>query len=596
MNNVTEQIKERINIVDLVGEYLKLEKAGSNYKALCPFHNEKTPSFMVNPERNFWYCFGCQKGGDIFTFIQEMEGLEFREALEKLAEKAGVEIPKFQSIPKKEKSLKKNILEILEFSARYFSDRLDTDPQGKKIKEYLFKRKITSEQIDNFQIGYASEGWTKLLDCLLEKGYSLFDISKSGVLVHKDGQPTNLRTSYYDRFRNRIMFPVFDFSGNVIGFSARVSPGGDEKTAKYINTPQSLVYDKSQTLFGLYQAKTEIKKKDFVIIVEGNLDVVASFSSQINNAVAVSGTALTDKQISALKRYTNNFKFCFDMDQAGQQATKKSIQSCLMKEVDVEIILLPKGFKDVNDLVIKDPSLWEKAVKEAVPVMEYFFTNIFSKYRKEDPKGKKMIAYELLNIISKLSDPIEKNYWLKKLSDKLGVEEGILTQVLERVRLKEKALNNGNDSEFEAEKQVTVTTKPRVAVLQEKIIGLFNLFSKELSEEITNFPTQLFDQPYNKIFQALLDGSKKNFLSEINQYEISVKYSYDGKEGFMENKIEPFYEYQVLKKELEKERAKALLKKIASDIKIAEEEKDEEALRILMGEFSKISREIEEPL
>jgi hypothetical protein len=176
------------------------------------------------------------------------------------------------------------------------------------------------------------------------------------------------------------------------------------------------------------------------------------------------------------------------------------------------------------------------------------------------------------------------------------VEEGILTQVLERVRLKEKALNNGNDSEFEAEKQVTVTTKPRVAVLQEKIIGLFNLFSKELSEEITNFPTQLFDQPYNEIFQALLDGSKKNFLSEINQYEISVKYSYDGKEGFMENKIEPFYEYQVLKKELEKERAKALLKKIASDIKIAEEEKDEEALRILMGEFSKISREIEEPL
>jgi DNA primase len=392
------------------------------------------------------------------------------------------------------------------------------------------------------------------------------------------------------------MFPVFDLSGNIIGFSARVCPGGDEKLAKYINTPQSLVYDKSQALFGLYQAKTEIKKKNSVIIVEGNLDVIASFSSQVNNVVAVSGTALTDEQILVLKRYTNNFKFCFDMDQAGQQATKKSIQSCLMKEVDVEIILLPKGFKDVNDLVIKDPLLWRKVAEETVPVMEYFFANIFSKYRKEDPKGKKMIAYELLNIISKISDPIEKNYWLKKLSDKLGVEEEILTQVLERAELKEKALNNRSDSYPGVEKSVTVTTKPRIIVLQEKIIGLFNLFSKELSEEIINFPTQLFDRTYAEIFQALLDGSKKKFLSEINQYEISVRYSYDGKEGFIENKIEPFYEYQILKKELEKERAKILLKKIASDIKIAEEEKDEEALKILMEEFSKISREIEEPL
>jgi DNA primase len=594
MNNVTEQIKERINVVDLIGEYLKLEKAGSNYKALCPFHNEKTPSFMVNPERNFWYCFGCQKGGDIFTFVQEMEGLEFREALEKLAEKAGVEIPKFQSIPKKEKNLKKNILEILGFSARYFKDQISADPQGKKIREYLLKRRITPEQINNFQIGYAPEGWTKLLDRLLEKGYSLFDISRAGILVHKEGEPDNLRASYYDRFRDRIMFPVFDLSGNIIGFSARVCPGGDEKTAKYINTPQGLVYDKSQALFGIYQAKTEIKKKDFVVIVEGNLDVIASFSSQVNNIVAVSGTALTDQQISVLKRYTNNFKFCFDMDQAGQQATKKSIQSCLMREADVEIILLPKGFKDVNDLVIKDPLLWEKAVKEAVPVMEYFFTNIFSKYHKEDPKGKKMIAYELLNIISRISDPIEKNYWLKKLSDKLGVEEEILTQVLERVKLKEKTLDNKNDAE--TEERVAVSIKPRIIVLQEKIIGLFNLFSKELNEEIMNFPLQLFDRPYDEIFQALLSGSKKDFLSEINQCEISVKYSYDGKEGFMENKIEPFCEYQVLRKELEKEKAKVLLKKIASDIKIAEEEKDEEALRILMKEFSKISREVEKSI
>lgn len=593
MDNVTEQIKERVNAVDLIGEYLKLEKAGSNYKALCPFHNEKTPSFMINPERNFWYCFGCQKGGDIFTFIQEMEGIEFREALEQLAEKAGVEIPRFQKENREEKNQKKRILEILNFSARFYQAQLQNNANGKSVREYLLNRKVAPEQLANFRIGYALDGWENLLNFLLSKNYRLADIIQTGLLVRKENQSADQKSSYYDRFRDRIMFPIIDINGNVIGFSARVRPGGDEKNAKYINTPQSSVYDKSQALYGLYQAKAEIKKDNSVIIVEGNMDVIASFSAGLQNTVAVSGTALADKQVGILKRYSDNFKFCFDMDQAGQQATKRSIQTCLEQDANIEVIILPEGLKDVNDLVIKNPALWKEAVKNAMPVMEYLFQSTFSKYSKDDPRGKRMIAYELLNIIKSIADPIEKNYWLKKLSDDLSVEEETLAVVLEKVRLKDKTFVSNEAVQAKEQNEETIKPKSRLCVLQEKLLGLFSLFPTELKKELEQVKEHIFEGKYEEIKNSLKEGRKKEFSKELSQCEVVTKYSYDKEEGFLENEIDPFQECQLLLEEISRERARESLKKIAWDIKRAEREKDNEALEILMKEFTKMSRQFD---
>jgi len=587
-----QQIKERLTIVDVVSSYVELSPAGKHMKAKCPFHNEKTPSFMVNPEQNFWYCFGCQKGGDIFTFVQEMEGLEFRDTLERLADKAGVEIPKFRAYNKEEKSQKQKNYEILETATRFYQVQLEKNTNGKKIIEYLRQRNISGEQIKNFRIGYAPGGWDNLFKFLMKRGYFLKDIAQTGLLVFKEGQSSDNIESYYDRFRDRIIFPVIDVIGRVVGYSARVVPGGDEKNAKYINTPQGLVYDKSQILYGIYQARTEIKKQDYVIITEGNMDVVASFTSGLRNVIAVSGTSLTKEHIKVLKRYTNNFKFCFDMDEAGQRATKKSIQTCLEEGIDLEIIILPVAYKDINELTIKEPDNWQKVVTNSIPVMKYFFDLVFEQYDVNDAKGKKMIAHELLNIIKDIDDPIEQSYWLNKLSDRISVDEDILTQVLEGVKLKKRKEVVNDQGNSEGSNNIP-KMKDRLSILQERLLGLFSLFSNQLSGEVKNIDESLFDEEYLVFWRKISVNDKSGIEKEINQFEIGVKYNYDEKDGFIENKISPLEEKEVIRDEIEKARTKELLQKITWDIKKAEEDGDDEASKLLSEEFDRLSREIE---
>lgn len=588
MSDVTEQIKERVGVVELIGQYLKLDRAGSNYKGLCPFHNEKTPSFMVNPERNFWYCFGCRRGGDVFSFVMEMEGIEFREALERLAQQAGVEIPRYSTDNKEEKNQKRRVLDILEAATKFYQFQLQKHPKGSEALKYLINRKITQKQIDDFRIGYAPDGWRHIVQYLLQKGYKLPDINASGLLVPKENQPGE----YYDRFRDRIVFPVLDLNGQVVGYSARVMPGSDEKGAKYINTPQTIVYDKSRVLFGLYQAKTEIKKSNFVIIVEGNLDVIASHAGSLGNIVAVSGTALTQEQVKIMKRYSENFKLCFDMDEAGQSATAKSIQTCLQEGADVEVVLLPLGCKDVNDLVISNSTQWPVVVGKALPVMKYFFETTLKKYDRNNVKDKKSIAQKLLNVIKDISDPIEQNYWLKKLSSAIEVDEDVLTKVLEKARMKKDTtpLSKSNIRE----KENNAHNKPRKIVLQQRLLGLFSLFRLELESEIENFDISILSPENHELWLHLKAGKRSDIEKLINEYELAVKYYYDEKEGFVENKINPYKEWQVTVEEIEKEGKREKLKKISWDIKRASQLQDEQALKVLLEEFSELSTEIEE--
>lgn len=536
---------------------------------------------MVNPERNFWYCFGCQKGGDIFSFVQEMEGVEFREALERLAERAGVEIPRYSPKARQEKSKKQKMLEILELATKFYQHQLENHAKGQQIKQYLAERKIDGELVNQFRLGYAPDGWRNILDFLTNKGYLAAEIAETGLLVQKEGN-----RDQYDRFRDRIMFPIQDVTGKIVGYSARVAPGGDESSAKYINTPETAVYNKSQVLYGLNQAKTDVRGKDFLVIVEGNTDVISSHQTDLKNVVAVSGTALTNEHIKIIKHYTNNVKLCFDMDEAGQRATVRSIQTCLKGEMETEIIFLPGGIKDVSDLVKKNPKEWEKVAEKAVPVMEYFFQSALKKYDPEDRKDKKLIAKELLNIIKDIADPIEQNYWLKKLSVTIGVNEDLLTNVLEKAKLEVRETHQGED---DLEKKEITKSKTRQQILQERLLGLYFAFFTELKSQSKKVEENLAGSEYEEIFQAIKQGEEKKFQMELNEMTLKVKYGYDEKQGFVENETEPLKELKIVVEELQKEKVKQKRDQIVLDIKRAEAEGDNESAELLMKELQKIS-------
>jgi DNA primase len=318
----TEEIKSRLNIVDIVGDYVKLSPAGANQKGLCPFHNEKTSSFMVNEERQIFHCFGCGKGGDVFTFIQEIEGMEFVDALKLLADKAGVELKK--TLNKEKVERKNKARDALKHSVLMFNKYL-TSSKGIKAYKYLADRGVTDNLIEKFALGLSPDGWRKLMDKLLKADYTKNDLIEAGLIVESQKKPNN----FYDRFRERIMFPIFSPMGEPLGFSARILPDDDSEMGKYINTPQTSIYDKSKTLYGIHLAKQAIKQKDLCIILEGNLDVVMSHKAEIENVVASCGTAITKEQLQIIGRYSKNVVFAFDLDEAGIEAAKKGIDLAL---------------------------------------------------------------------------------------------------------------------------------------------------------------------------------------------------------------------------------------------------------------------------
>src|SRR3989339_1295156 len=429
----TQLIKEKLDIVQTIQEYVPLKKAGIYYKAPCPFHREKTPSFMVNAEKQIWKCFGCSKGGDIFSFIQEMEGLDFPEALKLLADRAGVKIDSYRS--EIDKSQKNRILDINQKAASFFHHILTEMEGANGAREYLDKRGLTKETIEKWQIGFVPDQWDLLTKYFLKKGIGIDDLVVAGLVIKKD--VARAGQGFYDRFRGRIMFPIWDVHGNVVGFTGRVLVETEKSGGKYVNTPQTPVYDKSRVVFGLNKAKQDIRKKDVVVMVEGQMDVIACHQAGMKNVVATSGTALTSEQIILLKRYSSNMNMAFDADDAGINAVDRGIDLAVVQGMHIRVIEIPEGKgKDPDECLKTNPDVWFDAVKNASPVMNWRFSRAFAGKNLSDPIEKQKIVDKLLPKIVIISYAVERDHWLQQLASRVGVDTNILREDLKRIEKK----------------------------------------------------------------------------------------------------------------------------------------------------------------
>ncbi len=506
-----EQIKEKIDIVEFIQGYLRLQKAGMNYRGLCPFHNEKTPSFMVSPGRQIWHCFGCNLGGDHFKFLMQIEGIEFPEALGILAKRAGVELKHF----KKELSSEKNkLIEVSELAAKFFEKQLWESSNGKKALDYLRSRGLKDQTIKEWRLGFAPNTWNSLKKFLKDAGYKEEEIFKSGLSVKKQ---ENLSSNYYDRFRGRIMFPISDINSQVVGFTGRIFEqiSGEIESGKYVNTPQTLIYDKSRVLYGLDKAKMEIRKGNRVIVVEGNMDVIMSHQTGIKNVVASSGTALTAPQLIILKRYTQNLDLCFDEDPAGETAAKRGIDLALVRGFNVGIIKV--GAKDPADLIKKDSSKWLEVSPKNQPIISFYLEKALQNHDVKTGIGKKNISKEVLPMIKLIENKIEQAHWLNELAAKLNIEQKILVQAMAQVinNREQRGDEEKQSVSFDSPSPATLSSGASRLAIEEALLALLLKIPDKVKEISPTGKDELEifqDKFYNTIFGKLKLGESPHSL------------------------------------------------------------------------------------
>ncbi|MFA5200516.1 MAG: DNA primase [Candidatus Omnitrophota bacterium] len=463
--NILEEILSRIDIVEVISGYLSLKKAGRNFKANCPFHHEKTASFMVSADRQIYHCFGCGESGNAFKFLMRHERMDFPEAVEILAKKSGVILPQKENPESvKAESLSNKLYKINELALGFFENNLIA-PAGALSRDYLLKRGIRQETIKEFRLGLAPGGWDNLINFLRSKGVPLSLVESAGLVLIKDGG------GYYDRFRNRIIFPIFDVRSRVIGFGARVL---DDSLPKYVNSPETPVYTKGKNLFGLNLSKDFIRDSDCVVIVEGYLDFIIPYQEGVKNIVASQGTALTVEQIKLLKRYTNNVVMIFDGDQAGEMATLRSLDILIDEGINVRVAPLPKGM-DPDVLVRRSgPEGLKTKIAQSLSFFDYKLDLLKSRHDINDAHGKSKIAAEMLSTINKFDNAILKCEYTKKLAEAIKIPERHIVEELNKI----KPLQN-------SEAAGPVFKKKRVEINPaEKLLVKFMLEEKELIEKI----------------------------------------------------------------------------------------------------------------
>lgn len=495
-------IKDKINIVDLVQEYLPLKRAGINFKANCPFHSEKSASFIVSPERQIWHCFGCQKGGDIFKFMMEKEGLDFKDALEILAKRAGVTLSK---VNKEKKDARDRLFEANLKAQEFFHHILTKHKLGEKALEYLKSRGLTDETIKEFGIGYSPNSWDSLTKFLTKRGFTTQEIIDSGLGVASK--------SCYDRFRGRIMFPLIDTKNQIIGFSGRVLYAAEPK---YINTPQTIIFDKGRYLFAMNLAKSHIRSKNEAILVEGEMDVIMSHQVGVKNVVASKGTALTENQIELLKKYTDTISLCFDADLAGDNAARRGIEMAEKAGLNIKVISVSEG-KDPAEAAKKDPKIWEDCVLGATPIYDYYLQSAQARYDLKKPEDLRKVSLELIPIWAKITDDLVREHYIQKLAALVRSDDKVIRQTI--VDYQSGVKQNYTQAIQEIKKQKTAP-RSRRDLLEEYLIVLLLHTPKDYTF-VPKFPETIFMSEKWKLIYVLLVLYLDSIGFKLKAFEIN---------------------------------------------------------------------------
>lgn len=499
-----EEIRSRLNIEDVIGEYVELKRAGRSYKGLSPFTGEKTPSFFVSPEKNIWHDFSSNKGGDVFAFVMEAEGMDFRQAMEFLARKAGVDLSEYQSAgAKKRSAYKKRLLAANELAARYFQQSLLRSQQA---IEYVFKQRGLSRQtVQDFQIGYAPDSGTALLAALEKRGFTKREINDAG-LLNRYGK---------DLFRGRMMIPLMDQGGQVIGFTGRII-GNVPNAPKYLNTPQTLLYDKGRHIFALSQAKEAIRKSGFVVMVEGNLDVVSSHQAGVAQTVATAGTSMTENHLKAVKRLTSDVRLCYDSDKAGVAATERAIELASHEGVELTIISLPDGAKDPDELIKSSVQAWREAIARNEPAVEWVLRQHAERCDLNTAVGRRTFTTAALRIVRGLADPVEREYYIKRIAAMSHTSEEAVRQKLAGEPVKKQT--------FKPVVANTSIIKNEQAVLEDNILALA-LYDTRCLEELRRAGRQQWSSAERELLATVLleEDDPQNRPKKLQKADIYVK-------------------------------------------------------------------------
>ena len=461
MQDAKEEVRARLNIEDVIGEYVHLKRAGRNFKGLSPFSGEKTPSFVVSPDKHIWHDFSSNKGGDVFTFIMEVEGIDFRASLELLARKAGVDLTVYDTKGSQEIALrKKRLLQANELAASYYQHSLINNDHA---MEYVFSKRGLSKQIVyDFKVGYAPTSGNALVQFLTKKGFTNTEMSQAGLLNQYGG----------DLFRGRMMISLMDGTGQVIGFTGRILID-DDKSPKYLNTPQTLLYDKGRHVFGLSQAKEAIRAGDYAVIVEGNMDVISSHQVDITQVVATAGTAMTEYHLKALVRLSSHIRLAFDGDKAGLAATERAIPIAQSVGVELTIISLPGGAKDPDELIQQDPKLWQQAIDTAEPAVDWVIKQYALREDLQTAAGKRRFTTAALDVVRMLSDSVEQDHYVYKIAQ---YSDSSVEALIDR-------LKNGDEV---VQKRLRGVSKQSESILQDPALYQDNLLAAALIDGATH--------------------------------------------------------------------------------------------------------------
>lgn len=578
MMDQLEEIRRRVDIVEFIGQYLPLKKAGRNYRSVCPFHSDKDPSLMVSPDKQIWHCFGCGAGGDIFGFLMKKEGLEFPEALAQLADRAGIELANRP----RDWGMKSKLFALNDLAAKFFEKYLADTASGRQAANYLINRGLSADTIKKFQLGYAPAGWDYFAKFIERRGYTKEDGEKAGLLVQRS-------KNVIDKFRHRLMFPITNISGKVVGFTGRVLDSKDQP--KYLNSPETPIFNKGRILYGLSVVKEEIQKSNAVVLVEGQMDALSSYQAGVKNVVASSGTAFTGDQLETLRRYAETLILALDADSAGSEATKRAIELASAKDLDIKVALL-EGYKDPDECVKDDPAKWREIVAKAVPIVDFYIDYATKKFGNDSVAAKKKVVAEVLPIVALLDSPVEKDQYIKRLAGSLNINPDNLYEALSKAV----SSKTGKSLARQSTKVVAEPVVDRSDWLEKRILGMVVAQPGRIEGITTELAAGLWVTEWAKKVYAELKNCYTG--KEFSLDSLLAKLDYPDKVILLENlmTVEEYYanmpsnevdqELRFYINLLKQKNTRVALAEINRQIVSAEKSGDVSKLQALLEEFN----------